>query len=501
MAEKYFKDIHVIEEKTIPQLLALMEDGTVTSEEIVNAYLERIAKIDKAGPMLNSVKEINPDLIALARVRDAQRKKGEIVGPLHGLPIILKDNIDSGEKMHTTAGSIALKDHYASEDAFVVKKLKEAGAIIMGKANLTEWANFIAIGMRNGHSSVAGDVLSCYGPGKFDCAGSSSGPAVATGANLVPCAIGTETSGSIIMPATMASCVGIKPSIGLISRTGIIPLAFTQDTAGPICRTVEEAALMLGFMVGEDEADPITYFAREWEGHDYTQYLDADGLKGAKLGFLRKVYWDRLDEQGEEIITNALEILKGAGAEILDPVPEFLAADMAPVLISTKGGLDINVLYHEFKVALNAYLGKVEPHLPVHNLTELMEYNLANKEVALKYGQAHLEISDKTDGSLASADYFNSRLQDERVCGAESIDKALDDYGLDALVYPNYYAQTVAARAGYASITVPAGYTDSVGPISITFVGRKFDEPKLIKLAYAYEQASKIRKAPVFDVE
>lgn len=501
MQEKYFNNIHVIEEKTISQLLSLMEEGTITSEELVNAYLERIAKIDKSGPCLNSVREINPDLIALARVRDAQRKKGEIVGPLHGIPIIIKDNIDSGEKMHTTAGSIALRDHYADEDAFVVKKLKEAGAIIMGKGNLTEWANFIAIGMRNGHSSSGGDVLSCYGPGKFDCGGSSSGPAVAAGANLAACGIGTETSGSIIMPATLASCVGIKPTIGLISRTGIIPLAFTQDTAGPICRTVEDAARMLSYMVGEDEKDPITYFAREWEGHDYTQYLDVDGLKGAKLGFLRKVYWDRLDEDGEKIVTDALEVLKNAGAEIVDPVEDFLAADMAPVLISTPGGLDINVLYHEFKVALNAYLAKVEPHLPVHNLTELMEYNLANKEVALKYGQAHLEIADKTDGSLASMDYFSSRLQDERVCGAESIDKALDTYGLDALVYPNYFAQTVAARAGYASITVPAGYSGGIGPVSITFVGRKFEEPKLIKLAYAYEQASKVRKPPVFDVE
>lgn len=501
MGKGYFSDIHVVEEKTISELLKLLEEGTITSKELVIAYLERIAKLDKAGPMLNSIAEINPDAVALAEVRDAQRKKGEIMGPLHGIPIVIKDNIDSGEKMHTTAGSIALKDHYASEDAFVVKKLKAAGAIILGKANLTEWANFIAIGMRNGFSSYGGPVLNCYGPNKFDVGGSSSGPAVAAGANLAACGIGTETSGSIIMPSSLASCVGIKPSIGLISRTGIIPLAFTQDTAGPICRTVEDAALMLGVMVGEDEKDPITWFAKEWEGHDYTQYLDKDALKGAKLGYLREVYSDRLDEDGKKIMEDALGVLKGCGAEIVDPIKNFKAAEMAPVLIAMKAGLDINVLYHEFKVALNAYLAKVEPHLPVHNLRELIEYNLANKETALKYGQAHLEKADATDGSLASMEYFASRMQDETVCGAESIDKALDEYGLDALVYPNYFAQTVAARVGYASITVPAGYSSGIGPVSITFVGRKFDEPKLIRLAYAYEQASKVRKPPVFDVE
>ncbi len=501
MPQKYFSDIHVVEEKTISELIGLMEDGIITAEDLVLTYLERIAKIDKAGPCLNSILEINPDALALARVRDAQRKKGEIVGPLHGIPIVIKDNIDSGDKMHTTAGSIALKDHYAGEDAFIVKKLKAAGAIILGKANLTEWANFIAIGMRNGHSSRGGDVLNCYGPGRFDVGGSSSGPAVATGANLAACGIGTETSGSIIMPATLASCVGIKPSIGLISRTGIIPLAFTQDTAGPICRTVADAALMLGVLVGEDEADPVTYFARDWENHDYTQYLDKDGLKGAKLGFLRKVYWDRLDEDGEKAVTHALDVLRQAGAEVIDPIEGFLAADMAPVLISSPAGLDINVLYHEFKVALNAYLSKVEAHLPVHNLTELIEYNIAHKDIALKYGQAHLEKADQTDGSLASMEYFASRMKDETICGAESIDKALDVYGLDALVYPNYFAQTVAARVGYASITVPAGYSDGIGPVSITFIGRKYDEPKLIRLAYAFEQASKVRRPPVFDVE
>lgn len=499
MAGSYFKDIHAVEEKSISELISLLEDGTITSEELVLAYLERIAKFDKAGPCLNAIREINPDALALARVRDAQRKKGEILGPLHGIPVVVKDNIDSGDKMHTTAGSVALKDHYAEEDAFVIKKLKAAGAIILGKANLTEWANFIAIGMKNGHSSLGGDVLNCYGPGKFDVGGSSSGSAVATGANFAACGIGTETSGSIIMPATLASCVGIKPSIGLISRTGIIPLAFTQDTAGPICRTVADAALMLEVLVGEDPSDPITYFARDWEGYPYREQLDPNGLKGAKLGFLRKVYWDRLDEDGARVITQALEVLKKAGAEIVDPVEGFLAADMAPVSISTPAELNVNVLYHEFKVALNAYLGKTRSYLPVHNLTELIEYNVAHKEVALKYGQAHLEIADKTDGSLASMEYFASRMQDERVCGKESIDKALDEYGLDALIYPDYFAQTVAARAGYASITVPAGYSDEIGPVSLTFVGRKFDEPKLLKLAYAFEQASKARRAPALE--
>lgn len=501
MKKRYFDNIHAIEEKTISELIKLMEQGETTSEEIVTAYLERIAKIDKSGPCLNAIKEINPNAIALARVRDAQRKKGEIMGPLHGIPVIVKDNIDSGEMMHTTAGSIALKDHYAADDAFVLKKLKKAGAIILGKGNLTEWANFIAIGMRNGHSSVAGNVLNCYGPNRYDVGGSSGGPAVAAGANLAAFGVGTETSGSVIMPSALASCVGIKPTIGLISRTGIIPLALTQDTAGPICRSVEDAALVLGLMVGEDEKDPITYFARDWENHDYTQYLDKDGLKGAKLGFLRNIYWDRLDDAGRDVMTKALETIKQAGAEVVDPVPEFVAAEMTAPSVHMKSALGIQVLYHEFKAQLNAYLAKVEPHLPVHNLTELMEYNLANKEVALEYGQAHLEIADKTDGSMASMDYFKSRMDDERVCGEESIDKAMEEFGLDALIYPHYYAQTVPARVGYSSITVPAGYSDEIGPIALTFVARKFEEPVLIKLAYAFEQASKARKAPVFDVE
>ena len=330
MGNGYFSDIHVVEEKTISELLTLLEEGAATSKELVLAYLERIAKIDKSGPTLNSIAEINPDAAALAEVRDAQRKKGEIIGPLHGIPVVIKDNIDSGDKMHTTAGSIALRDHYAGEDAFVVKKLKAAGAIILGKANLTEWANFIAIGMRNGFSSRGGAVLNCYGPGRFDAGGPSSGPAAAAGATLAACGIGTETSGSIIMPAALASCVGIKPSIGLISRTGIIPLSFTQDTAGPICRTVEDAALMLGVLVGEDEKDPITWFAKDWEGHDYTQYLDRDALKGAKLGFLREGYFERLDEEGARIVESALGVLKNAGAKIVDPVKNYKAAEMAP---------------------------------------------------------------------------------------------------------------------------------------------------------------------------
>lgn len=495
MIKHYFSN-HSIEEATISHLMQLLNEGKTTSFEIVSTYLRRIAAYDKSGPKLNSISELNPDLMSLACVRDAQRQKGEILGPLHGIPVLVKDNIDSKDKMHTTAGSIALKNHYAKEDAFVIQRLKKAGAIIMGKANLTEWANFIAVDMRHGYSSRGGAVLNPYGPNIFDVGGSSTGPAVAVSANLAPCAVGTETSGSIIMPASFASCVGIKPSIGLISRTGIVPLSFTQDTAGPICRTVEDAALLLGTLVGEDPLDPITYFSREWEGYDYTRHLKPSGLHDKRIGFLREVYFDRLDEQGKEIVSHALSVIADCGAEVLDPVPNFTAAYKTSVSIAKPAELTIDVLYHEFKVGINAYLSKVEAHLPVHNLTELIEYDVKHKDIALKYGQEHLERSDKTDGSLASMEYLTALAADKRICASESIDRALNELNLDALVYPNYYAQTVAARAGYASITVPAGYSTEIGPVSITFVGRKFTEPQLIEMAYAYEQASKARIAP-----
>ncbi|WP_202079838.1 amidase family protein [Caldalkalibacillus salinus] len=470
---------------SIQDIQQQFDAGQLTSKSLVLKYLDRIAIDDRGEGGLSSVIEINPDAIYIAEALDRERGEKGARGPLHGVPILLKDNIDTGDHMHTSAGSVALADAYAQTDAVVARKLREAGAVILGKANLTEWANFMSDRMSNGYSSRGGQTLNPYGPGQFDVGGSSSGSAAAVAANLVTAAIGTETSGSILNPANMNSLVGIKPTVGLVSRTGIIPIAYSQDTAGPLARSVADAAIVLGAIAGVDEQDAATWKSEGQAHHDYTSFLRQDGLKGARIGVARQ-YTKNLSEDQLALFEKAIEDMKAQGADVLDSVD----------IPTAHEELGIDVLVYEFKSALNHYLSQLPPHLPVHSLQDVIKYNLAHAEVALKYGQSMLLKSEETSGSLTEQAYLHSRLRDIQASQTEGIDATLKKDALDAILYPSFYGCALAAKAGYPSVTVPAGYTSEGEPFGITFTSSAFEEPTLLKLAYAYEQATLKRVPP-----
>ena len=474
-------------EASIKDLQQAMAEGRLTSQKLVWAYLDRIARYDREGPTLNSILEINPDAIFIAGALDVERAQKGARGPLHGIPVVVKDNIDTADKMHTSAGSLALADSYAPEDSFVARQLRRAGAVILGKANMTEWANFMTVNMPAGYSSRGGQVLNPYGPGKFTPGGSSSGSGASVAANLVAAAVGTETSGSILSPASANSVVGIKPTVGLVSRCGIIPIMHTQDTAGPLCRTVEDAAILLGALAGVDGRDPATMgsLGRAPEPCDYTQFLDAGGLKGARLGVPRDLY-EKLDADRVALMNAAIEILKGEGAVVVDPVP----------LPAAKEKLDNVAMVYEFKPNLNAYLRRLSPHLPVHSLRELIAFNLRRPESLLKYGQTLLVESESKSGRLTEPEYIRSLSRNIHLATAKGIDAAIEEYRLDALVVPGNFGAGIAARAGYPSVSVPGGYTAEGHPLGVTFTAKAYSEPVLIRLAYAFEQASKLRRPP-----
>lgn len=472
-------------ESTIGELQTAMQEGHLTSEALVYLYLERIAALNKKGPALNAVLEINPDAIDIARGLDLERLEGGPRGPLHGIPVLLKDNIDTGDHLHTSAGSLALADSYAAEDAFVAAQLRKAGAVILGKTNMTEWANFMTYNMPSGYSSRGGQVLNPYGPGKFDVGGSSSGSGSAIAANFATVSVGTETSGSILSPASSNSIVGIKPTVGLISRTGIIPIAHSQDTAGPMARTVTDAAILLGAMVGLDERDPATWSSAGRAHTDYTAFLDKDGLKGARIGVARQFY-ERLPEEQLAVMERAIEEMRAAGAEIIDPVE----------VATAKEAWDMHVLLYEFKADLNAYLGKLAPHIPVHSLADVIAFNDADPVRMLRYDQKIMVESEATSGTLADHDYLESRLRDVRNAREKGIDAVMAEHRLDALLFPNNYGAGMPARAGYPSITVPAGYTAEGQPVGVTFTGLAWSEPALIRLGYGYEQVTGHRVGP-----
>lgn len=469
-----------VTEAAISEIQREMDAGNLSARKLTMMYLEQIAKHHNE---INAVKEINPEALHIAQALDTERAQQGTRGPLHGIPILVKDNISTDDKTHTTAGSVALQSNYADEDAFIVKKLRDAGAIILGKTNLTEWANFMTEGMPNGYSSLGGQVMNPYGPGKFDVGGSSSGSGAATAANFAAGSIGTETSGSILSPASSNSLVGIKPTVGLLSRTGIIPISNSQDTAGPMTRTVEDAAILLGALTGKDNNDPATSINQQATNQDYTSSLNKNGLQNTALGIPRD-YLEELDEEERNIINTALTDLENAGARLIDSVT--LPTDLD----------DMNVLFHEFKSGVNAYLKNVSVNVPVHSLTEVIQYNKSHEQDALKYGQSILEQSDEKSGKLVEAEYINARLNDLNMSQEQGIDMVMDEHQLDALIFANNYGAGIAAKAGYPSITVPAGYTEQGKPVGITFTGRAFSEAKLIKLAYAYEQTTNNRKAP-----
>lgn len=470
-----------IERATIPDLQQAMEAGHLTAQSLTLYFLDRLARFNRAGPAVNAVLEINPEALQWAEVLDRQRSQGVVRGPLHGIPVLVKDNIDTADKMHTSAGSRVLARSRARRDAFLVARLRAAGAIILGKANMTEWANFMADHMPNGYSSRGGQVLNPYGPGRLDVGGSSSGSGAAVAAGFAVAAVGTETSGSILSPASSNGIVGVKPTVGLVSRSGIVPISHSQDTAGPMTRWVVDAAILLEAMAGVDPEDPATI------GVPTAPYLSAlrrEGLQGKRLGVAR-AYWEHLEDAQKVVMERALEELVGAGAVVVEvelPRPHQLSG--------------YTVLIYEFKPDLNAYLDRLRVDAPVHSLADVIRFNQDHREAMLRYGQAVMLEAQGTSGTLTEAEYINARATDLKYSRAEGIDKALGEHGLDALIFAANYGAGIAAKAGYPSVTVPAGLTERGAPFGLTFTSSAFGENALLSLAYAYEQATRYRVPP-----
>jgi amidase len=458
------------------------------SVDLVEQCLERVATLDKQGPALNAVLELNPDALFLAKALDAEREAKGARGPLHGVPVLIKDNIATGDKMHTSAGSLALADSFAPRDAFLVRQLRRAGALILGKANLTEFANFMTYGMPGGYSSRGGQVRNPYDTEALSPSGSSSGSAVAVAAELVTLAVGTETSGSILGPADINSVVGIKPTVGLISRSGIIPIAHSQDTAGPFARNVAGAALLLGAMTGRDKRDPATWTRADRIHTDYTQFLDIDALQGARLGIPRATYHDKLSTEQQELFHTALRQMERWGAQIVDP------ADIPTAKELREHGSC--VMLHEFKVGLNAYLAELGANAAIRSLADVIAFNSEHAEQCLRYGQTILVASQATSGTLTEPNYLRDRARDVRLSRTKGIDTVMAEYNLDALLFPGSRGASIGAKAGYPSICVPLGYTSDKCPTGITFLGRAYSEPRLIALAYAFEQRTQARIPP-----
>ncbi|MEH7444993.1 amidase family protein [Bacillus sp. JJ1122] len=481
-----------IEELTIHDIQLGMENGELTSKELVMHYLYRIAKLDQDGPRINSILEINPDAIFIAEGLDAERKAKGPRGPLHGIPVLLKDNIETMDYMHTSAGTLALQNHISERDAFLVQKLRDAGAVILGKTNMTELANGMSRTMWAGYSARGGQTLNPYGPGEFFVGGSSSGSAAAVAANFTVLSVGTETDASILSPAVQNSVVGLKPTVGLLSRSGIIPFTYTQDTAGPIARNVTDAAVLLGAMAGYDSNDSATVKLGSKQLEEYTECLDANGLMGARIGVYRGEEKDFREpsEYDETLFSNCISVLGRQGAEVVQDIE----------IPSFKREWSWSVPSHEMKHSLDNYLAKLPAYVPVHSAAELIQYNRKHEEKALKYGQNMLEYREKFPNTLKSPEYLLSKLEDLYYSQEQGIDYALREYGLDAIIFPAYICSTICAKAGYPAITVPAGYMENGRPFGITFASTAFSEGTLIKLAYAYEQETKHRKPPKLDV-
>jgi amidase len=489
-------------ESSIIELQELMDKGQLTAKELVEIYLERIEKIDVNGPKLNAVIELNPDAYIIADELDKERLQKGKRSILHGIPIMVKDNINTADKMMTTAGSLALVGHLATEDAFVVKKLREAGAIILGKTNLSEWANFRGNKSISGWSSRGGLTRNPYALDRSAC-GSSSGSAVAVAANLCAVSVGTETDGSIICPAQINGIIGIKPTIGLISRSGIIPIAHSQDTAGPMGRTVSDAAILLGAMVGEDPEDAVTNGNGKKKFSDYTQFLDKDGLKSSRIGVVRNFFG--FNKHVDTLMESAIEKMKEYGAIIVDPANIEHSEDYE--------NEEYNILLYEIKHDMKEYLAKYGERLPFKTLKDLIEHNEDFKDEIMPYfGQEHFEKAEEK-GPLTDQEYLADLEKAKRLSGREGIDATLEKHELDALIAPSGGPTWIidllhgdrssggtsspAAVSGYPSITVPLGYIFGL-PVGISFISGAYQEPTLLKLAFSFEQATRIRKPPQF---
>ena len=494
-----------LEEITVAELQKGMASGRFTSRALCERYLTRIEEMNARGPTLRAVLQVNPDALHIADALDAERRAGKVRGPMHGIPVLIKDNIDTHDRMTTAAGSLALAHSIAPRDSFLAERLRAAGVVILGKTNLSEWANYRSTNSTSGWSGMGGQTRNPYALDRTP-SGSSSGSGSAVAANLCAVAIGTETNGSIVSPSSAQSVVGIKPTVGLVSRSGIIPISHSQDTAGPMARTVADAATLLGAMTGVDPRDDATSASAGHALTDYTRFLDANGLKGARIGVVR----ERLmgyDKRVDAIIDAALDAMKRAGAIVVDP------ANLET--IRTMGSGEGDVLRYEFKHDINAYLATLGPNAPAKTLADLIAFNSAHAAEEMPYfGQEIFEAAEAM-GPLTDKKYLDALEKMHRLTRAEGIDATIKKYNLDALVAPTQgaaglidlvngdagngggSASSPAAMAGYPHITVPAGYVYGL-PIGISFFGAAWTEPTLIRLAYAYEQLTHARKPPKF---
>ncbi|MGC2645028.1 MAG: amidase [Candidatus Sulfotelmatobacter sp.] len=491
-----------LDELTITDLQAGMKSGRFTARSLVEKYSSRIDEIDKHGPAINSVIELNPEALAIAGALDQERKIKGPRGPLHGVPVLIKDNIDTADRMMTTAGSLALLGSKPAKDSYVAEKLRAAGAVILGKTNLSEWANIRSSHSTSGWSGRGGLTKNPYALDRNPC-GSSSGSGAGVSANLCAAAIGTETDGSIVCPSSSNGIAGIKPTVGLVSRSGIIPISHSQDGAGPMCRTVRDAAIMLGALTGVDPRDSFTANSQGKSATDYAQFCDPAGLKGARIGVARKYFG--FNDAVDALMEQSLDVMKQQGATVIDP------AD-----IETLGKFDkseLLVFLYELKADLNSYLAALGPNAPVKTLKDIIDFNERNRQKEMPYFGHDLFLKAEAKGPLTEKPYLDALENNHQLARTEGIDATMDKYHLDAIVAPtggpawltdlvngDHVAggsSNAAAVAGYPNINVTAGFTSGL-PIGISFFGRAWSEPTLIRLAYAFEQATKARQVPRF---
>jgi amidase len=476
------------------------ENGSYTIKQVVQAYLDRIEEIDRNGPALNSIICINPDAIQIAEDLDQEMRGGKIRGPLHGIPVVLKDNIDTHDKMPTTAGSRALMNSFPLRDSFVARKLREAGAVIIGKTNLSEWANFRGRLSTSGWSGLGGLTKNPYVLSRNPC-GSSSGSAVAVSANLAMLAIGTETNGSIVCPSHSNGIVGLKPTVGLLSRSGIIPISFTQDTPGPMGRTVRDVATCLGALVGIDSADEKTWASKSNFHEDYTQFLKEEGLRNKRIGFYKRPLG--INFKVDTLMYRAVDLLKSKGAEIFE---------IEEITNGGVGNYSFQVRLYEYKAGLNKYFQSLGPDAPIKNLENLIEFNEKDSLELRYFDQRYLKMAQEKAG-LDYEEYQKALVELLTARREDGIDSVMDVHNLDAIIAPtgspawktdlvngdSYQlgSSSPAAQAGYPNITVPMGFVEEL-PVGISFFGRAWSEPVLLEIAYAYENATKYRKPPRF---
>lgn len=493
-----------LDELTIGQLQESMGAGRTSATEIARKYLARIESIDspRGSVGLNSMIELNPDALAIAEQRDRERREGFVRGPLHGIPIVIKDNIDTADRMRTSAGSLALSESIAKADAFIVRRMREAGAVLLGKTNLSEWANFRSTRSTSGWSGRGGQTHNPYVLTRNPC-GSSAGTGAAVAANLAVAGIGTETDGSVVCPSTTNGLVGLKPTLGLVSRSGIIPIAHSQDTAGPMTRTVTDAAIMLGVIAGIDASDPLTLSGRTKRHPDYTTFLDPKGLAGARIGVARQFFGFNPDV--DKLMNDAIDVVRGLGATIVDEAN-----------IETHGKFsdsEYEVLLYEFKADLNTYLAGLDSKIPHRTLADLIRFNEENKDREMPWFGQEIFIMAEAKGPLTDRAYRDALAKNLRLSQKEGIDATLAKHKVDALIAPtgspawptdlingDHFTggySSASAVSGYPHITVPLGFVHEL-PVGISFFAGAWSEPSLIRFAYAFEQATKARRTPRF---